>query len=89
MLPEPPLRGNAKQQIDRLGLENVMLEQNSDESGREQAFETWCILLLLLCLIGILIYGSLSSTTVVVAAPPGLEVLSSGPGRAAPLASSQ
>jgi hypothetical protein len=63
-------------------LEDRMLGQDPDPGGRDQAFETLCLLLLLLCLLGVLIYGSLSSTTVVVAAPPGLEALSSGAGRA-------
>ena len=58
-----------------------MVRQKPDPSGRDRALETFSILLLLLCLLGVLIYASLSSTTVVVAAPPGLEALSPGAGR--------
>lgn len=59
-----------------------MLGPKLDPSGRDQALETLCMFLLVLCLLAVLIYGSLSSTTVVVAAPPGQEASNPAPDRA-------
>jgi hypothetical protein len=74
MLPEQPLI--------RLLLEDLMLRQNADPSERDRAYEALSILALLLCLVGVLMYASLSSTTVVVAAPPGLDALKAAADRA-------
>ena len=78
-LPSDPIR-----QIDQLLVEDMMVRQKPDLSGRDRALEAFSILLLLLCLLGVVLYASLSSTTVVVAAPPGLEASSPGAGRAPP-----
>ena len=78
-LPSDPM-----QPTDQVLVEDVVVRQKPDPSGRDRMLEAFSILLVLLCLLGVVIYASLSSTTVVVAAPPGLEALTPGADRTPP-----
>ena len=69
---EPPLR-DPMHYVDLLLLEDLMLRQKSGSVSRGHVIETASILAVLLCLIGIIVYATSASTTVVVASPPATE----------------
>src|SRR5262249_20719664 len=68
--------------IDRLLLEDLMLQPKPDHIQRGRAFETASIIAVLLCLIGIVFQATWMGTTVVVASPPQIDEVNAPGGEA-------
>src|SRR5262245_6085511 len=68
--------------IDRLLLEDLMLQPKPDHRRRGRALETASIIAVLLCLIGIMFQATWMGTTVVVASPPEIDGASTPVGAA-------